>query len=152
MIENFTKTTRSGLKLKENEDLPPGFFSKYGPQNIIKLEWVSNGKNISLEYRSMLSFVIPNRKMIALIIEKKEPEIDSELSIYNEDGTKRLTIPNTQKIKNINREGVFLWFEPSHNTSLNCFRVAFSLKRENSIYLLEIDSLDGKIINTSITR
>lgn len=145
-IEDFREIRRDGKAIDESMSVED-IFALGAPEKIIEVQWKSDSRPIFLKNsHGVLAKVIYGKQFVAV----NEYDGDGKrrtLSIVNADGSRRLQLSNTQTIRGKDEAGEFCWFEPARVESKNVFGVVFRRFRDNSMFQLDIDAIDGHVIS-----
>lgn len=144
-IQQFKEVRRDGKVIDESmtvEDV----FALGPPEKIIEVQWYDGSERISIRNAfAVLAQVVPGGEFVAAN-EYDELGQHRALSIINADGSRRLQLSNVQKIRANDEAGEFCWFESPRIQSPNVFGVVFSCSRDNSMFQLDIDAIDGSVV------
>jgi hypothetical protein len=148
-IENFTQWRDDG------KAIPPSMTSldvlDFGwmPARIVSITWACNGKKY--EYSSpygISSRVILGEDYLAVIESTEKDHSNTFLRIIKADGTKTVTIENTQRLNNKEYFGRFEWFQEPRQSGKGIFGVVFRPHNYPDAFLLEIQAEEAKIISS----
>lgn len=150
-IQDFIKIREDGKIIEESMNLKD--ISSLGPvSKITRVQWNNGSEPVYIiDNFGLLAKVINGRNFVAINGHNKSGQ-EQELSIFNCDGTRRFKISNTQAINNKNETGNFLWFERPFIDAPNVFGVIFDCNRDNLMFRMDIDAMNGQVINARYTR
>ncbi|MHB0991234.1 MAG: hypothetical protein ACYC3O_11795 [Burkholderiales bacterium] len=144
-IQQFREIRRDGKVIDESmkaEDI----FALGSTEKVIEVQWHNGSQPVSIRnVYGVLAKVVPGREFVATN-EHDESGQHRMLSIINADGSRRLQLPNIQKIRANDEAGEFCWFEPPRIESPNVFGVVFSCSSDNSMFQLDIDAINGAVV------
>lgn len=144
-IGNFQEIRRDGKIIDESMSAND-IFLLGTPEKIIELQWANGSQKISLKNNyGILAKVVPGRAFVAAN-EYDDFGQNRLLSIINSDGSRHLTLPKEQLIRGKKEHGEFCWFEPARVESPNIFGVVFQRSGDNSMFQLDIDAQDGRVV------
>ena len=119
----------------------------WNPEKVIELKWEVNGRHLTFksEY-GLLAVVVPNRRSIAVMKENDDSGSNSSLIILDVNGAIKFRVQDKLVVDGKEEGGVFCWFEPARNNSLDCVGVVFRLDKDQSMVQVDVESNTGDFV------
>jgi len=123
-----------------------------GPvEKVIEVRWTNLGRPIALSNANgILAHLVPGRNFVATLQAGNAAAGEKELTVFNADGSARLTIPSVQSIQGANVRGRFSWFETSSAAQRDRFSVIFQFGGD--MRRLDIDAAGGRVTGVHEAR
>ena len=147
-IENFQHIRSDGTVL--DPQITPEQIEATGwrPLKIIRIQWESEGRTFRIDDSSgLLADLLPGGVGITVQSDKGR-----NLSVINPDGSLRFKIPTTQTINGTPREGRFCGSDSPRSKFPDRFAVLFETLPDYHRWVLEIDALTGKTVDSWWTK
>ena len=144
-IQNFIEIRRDGKVIDESmkvEDV----IALGAAEKILDIQWRNGLTAVSVRNDfGILAKVVDGREFV-VANEHDESGKNRTLSVLNADGSRRLSLPKTQRIREQEVTGEYCWFEPARVKTPHVFGVVFSVQSDNAMFQLDVDAQDGRVI------
>jgi hypothetical protein len=147
IVRNFKEIRRDGKTIAENMTTGQMIALGWSPDKVSSAQWEFDGHVV--EYRtehSILCKIVEGRELVAVIEKLDDEGLTGKLLIINADGSCRHVIPNVQRIGGKDESGKFCWFETVASKVLGRFAAAFRRNSDSSMFLLEINGMNGSTV------
>jgi hypothetical protein len=121
---------------------------------VVEARWKCSATQKSVSLKSpfgVAASVVQGRQFVVARIYTKES--DSQVTVFNCDGSVHLNLSNTQKINGQDQQGEFYWFQDAHHPADGVFGVVFQCDYQPSAqYWMDIDAATGKVLKCTWTK
>lgn len=139
-LEKVFQVRRDGKIIDESMSLTDMISRGWSPDKIREVRWSFNGVDYTVASETaIVAKILSNREYVAVIEGNETFEEYSSLFFVRCDGTRRYSLSSTQKIGALDQVGIFSWFEPPRNKSVDCIGVVFRVPSTNLSYHLDVD-------------
>ncbi|MRD46973.1 hypothetical protein GHT07_06770 [Caenimonas koreensis DSM 17982] len=146
-VKDFVKLRRDGKAIPEAMTVDQMIEQGWTPEKVIEARWLFDERPVVLTNRfGLLAKVLPQRDGIAVIVDHDDTAMNNELRVVNADGTVRFVLANHQQINGRDQAGAFAWFEPSRTKVSSAFGVVFQAPTGSSMWQLDVDADDGRVL------
>ncbi len=146
-IQQFQKIRRDGKVIDETMTPEAMIRAGWQPDKVLMLRWMWYDRVVELRSQfGFLSRIVASREYVAVLEDTDAGGQRSMLTVYQADGTPRMTFQNVVPINGQPEAGIFASFRLPQSGVATAFSVLFDLYRNGARYQVEIDAATGNIL------
>jgi hypothetical protein len=147
-ITHFREIRRDGKVIDENMSVDKLWAEGWKPEIVTSVQWRLEDQLIELHFPSgVLARPLRDRSAVVILSPILGSSLARELWVVNPNGTKRLSISNTQTVNGVIMVGTFEWIGDPRSHSPVTFGAMFQNSADSEMYELDIDATTGMLLN-----